>query len=99
MNMMKFDDPNIGACNRTALRAGWRSDFRLHHHRKHRSLRSLLAFVLRVLSPMLKASFDKARDKLRQAASKSTTLRLKGYSEIRVSNHTKSTPMRQRLLD
>lgn len=48
---------------------------------------------------MLKASFDKARDKLRQAASKSTTLRLKGYSEIRVSNHTKSTPMRQRLLD
>jgi hypothetical protein len=32
----------------------------------------------------LRASFDKAREKIRQATSKSTTLKLKGYSEMKV---------------
>ena len=35
----------------------------------------------------LRASFDKAREKIRQATSKSTTMKLKGYSEVRVSVH------------
>ena len=32
----------------------------------------------------LKASFDKAKDKIKQASSKNTTLKLKGYHELKV---------------
>ena len=34
----------------------------------------------------LKASFNKAKDKIKQASSKNTTLKLKGYHEVKVQS-------------